>query len=306
MASGGFYYMFDLNNGSLSASYLKVNYLDGSSASKAGVSAAAIKASTGTNTNGVYWINLPTVGPTQVYCIMDSAVDGGGWMMAMKATRGTTFSYSSTHWTSVSTLNPTDTTRNDGDAKFDTMNYFPATDIMGLWPDITSVGGNLTLTNYGCWCWKQNKFNVNYATTSTSYPNASFTLTNGDFVNTAGVTPITLINFFNTVSRYFIGDAKTWKGWNNGTANSPIVFSSQTDVRFYGFNYYNNSSQRTRWGFGWNENGGGLFPGGNMDSDDVYGGIGMADSSYSAGERVACCADNTGINRSARVEIYIR
>jgi hypothetical protein len=177
---------------------------------------------------------------------------------------------------------------------------------MGLWPDITSVGGNLTLTNYGCWCWKQNKFNVNYATTSTSYPNASFTLTNGDFVNTAGVTPITLINFFNTVSRYFIGDAKTWKGWNNGTANSPIVFSSQTDVRFYGFNYYNNSSQRTRWGFGWNENGGGLFPGGNMDSDDVYGGIGMADSSYSAGERVACCADNTGINRSARVEIYIR
>jgi hypothetical protein len=67
-----------------------------------------------------------------------------------------------------------------------------------------------------------------------------------------------------------------------------------------------NSSPRTRWGFGWNENGGGLFPGGNMGSDDVMGGIGMANGSYSAGDLVNCCQNRTGINRTARVEVYIR
>jgi len=28
--------------------------------------------------------------------------------------------------------------------------------------------------------------------------------------------------------------------------------------------------------------------------------------SYSAGDKINCCNDTTGINRSARVEIYIR
>jgi hypothetical protein len=46
---------------------------DGSSAVNAGASAAAIKTLTGANVNGLYWINLPTVGPTQVYCIMNQA-----------------------------------------------------------------------------------------------------------------------------------------------------------------------------------------------------------------------------------------
>jgi hypothetical protein len=59
--------------------------LDGSTAARAAPSAAAIKALTGTNVDGVYWINLPAVGATRVYCIMDSRVDGGGWMMAMKS-----------------------------------------------------------------------------------------------------------------------------------------------------------------------------------------------------------------------------
>ena len=46
---------------------------DGSTAARAGTSAVSIKALTGTNTNGIYWIDFPTVGPTQVYCIMDIA-----------------------------------------------------------------------------------------------------------------------------------------------------------------------------------------------------------------------------------------
>ena len=49
-------------------------------------------------------------------------------MMMMKATRGTTFNYASTYWTAVNTLNTTSLNRNDGDAKFDAMNYFFAKD----------------------------------------------------------------------------------------------------------------------------------------------------------------------------------
>lgn len=120
----------------------------------------------------------------------------------------------------------------------------------------------------------------------------------GDF---NGGTRITPISFWSSVDRYFIMDANNFCGINN--------FSRQTDVRFYGYNYRNNPGWgRTRWGFGWNENGGGLYPGGNMDSDDVSGGIGMTGSfgTFSAGDRINCCQNVTGINRSARVEIYFR
>lgn len=243
-----------------------------------GISAQQLKRDYGYNTNGVYWIDLPTVGPTQIFCIMDSAIDGGGWMMAMKATRGTTFNYTSRHWTSVTTLNQNDLTRNDADAKYQTMNYFQGKDLLALWPDI-SQGGSISVSGYP-WVWLQNNFNDGNRTT--------------------------MINFFNTVDRKFVMDAKLFTGWASG------VFSSQTDVRFYGFNYRNNPGfARVRWGFGWNENGGGLFPNGNMDSDDVAGGIGLNTfwnnvNYYSAGDNIACCNDTTGINRSARVEVYVR
>ncbi len=254
--------------------------MDGSSATKAAPSAKYIQTAFGNYNDGEYWINLPYVGPTKVFCLLRSAVDGGGWMMAMKATRGTTFQYSSNYWTSANTLYPTQTNRNDGDAKFDTMNYYHAKDIMALWPDIpwnqggSSTGGSInTNGSYNVWCWLQNNFN-----------------------NGIRITPI---SFFNQASNLFFGDAFNFSG--KGTA-----FSSQVDVRFYGFNYTGNATGTTRWGFGWNENGGGLYPNGNQASNDVFSGIGMAAGSYSAGDYISCCQNNTGINRSARVEIYIR
>jgi hypothetical protein len=265
---------------------------DGLTSATAGVSAAQLKSDFGYNTDGVYWINLPTVGPTQIYCIMNSAYDGGGWMMAMKATTGTTFSYSANYWTTTNTLNPTDNTRNNADAKFNTFNYFKAKDILAVWPDITTSPGG-SITGLGAWTWLENIFYVNN---------------------------IELVNFFNSNigigyapggSGLFKKDAKTFSGWASG------VFSSQVDIRFYGFNYVNNpnfgTSAAARWGFGWNENGEGLFPSTTpsavyLGSNDVSGGIGLDSSygSYSAGDKIGCCNDTTGINRSARVEVYIR
>ena len=259
--------------------------LDGSTAAKAAPSAKYLQSAFGNYNDGTYWINLPYVGPTQVYCLLNSAVNGGGWMMAMKATRGTTFPYSSNYWTSANTLNPAQTNRNDGDAKFNTMNYYYAKDIMALWPDIpwnyngSSTGGSVnTNGSYNVWCWLQNNFN-----------------------NGIRITPI---NFFNSAPKFFYGDT-------NNFAGKGIAFSSQVDVRFYGFNYTGGNGSNVRWGFGWNENGGGLYPNGVEGSNDVSGGIGMSGVfttgvNYSAGDQISCCQNVTGINRSARVEIYIR
>ena len=260
--------------------------MDGSSAAKAAPNAKYLQNAFGKSTDGVYWINLPFVGPTQIYCLLSAAVDGGGWMMMMKSTTGTTFNYASNYWTSVNTLNTSSYDRTNADAKFDVMNYFHAKDMMALWPDIpwnygsSATGGSVnTNGSYNVWCWLQNNFN-------------------------SGVR-ITPINFFNTSTKLYLGNANNFAG--KGTA-----FSSQSDVLFYGFNYTNSSSTASvRWGFGWNENGGGIYPNGNEASNDVSGGIGMTGVfssaiNYSAGDQITCCQSNTGINRSARVEIYVR
>ena len=51
---------------------------DGSTSATAAPSARAIKQLTNTTTDGLYWIYIPQVGATQVYCDMNT--DGGGWM----------------------------------------------------------------------------------------------------------------------------------------------------------------------------------------------------------------------------------
>jgi hypothetical protein len=70
---------------------------DGSTSLRAATSAAAIKALTGTNVDGVYWIKAsPSAPAQQVYCVMDSTWDSGGWMIVAN-NAAVDDVYSSTH-----------------------------------------------------------------------------------------------------------------------------------------------------------------------------------------------------------------
>jgi hypothetical protein len=246
---------------------------DGKTSATAGTSALQIKTDYPASTDGVYWINLPTVGLKQVYCLMNSALDGGGWMLAMKATRGTTFSYSSTHWTTTSTLNATDLTLNDADAKYDVMNTFAAKDMMALWPDIANISAESgSIDGLTQWSWLQNNFNSGTRTS--------------------------LISMFNGGQRAYntsINGSMPFSGFNN------TKFSDQGGFTFYGLNYTTNSNARVRWGFAWNNET-------DQGSNDVSGGLGMdaAYGNFSAGDRANCCQRFLAINRSARVEVYVR
>lgn len=223
--------------------------------------------------NGLYYLNLPTYGITQVYCIMDNAMNGGGWMLAMKATRGTTFGYDSIHWTTNSILNEGSPNRNDGDAKYYPMNVVKARDVMAIFPDIGANGGSIAGQTYG-WTWLENNWNP-----STSQR--------------------TLIDYFATGQSRYISAPSGFSGF------SASYWSTQGGRQWYGFNYTANYYGRMRWGFAWNNEVDDL-------SNDVYGGIGMTgylppnNQNYSAGDFAACCQATTGLNRSMRVELYVR
>jgi uncharacterized protein YjdB len=235
-----------------------------------------IKNSTATNANGMYTIALSVGGAvvnTQVYCLMDSAIDGGGWTMAMKAPRNSqTFYYSSDYWTTSNNLNVGNVgsvTADATNAKFDTFNYMSATSMLAVFPDAGINGGSITGHTYG-WTWKQ-------------------VIPNG---------PKTPLQIFSDPTEQFIGDAYLYSGFDTR------VWTRQRDIRFYGFNW--NDNHKARWGFGWNENGGGLFPNGVRASDDASGGIGLQWNNYSAGDGAFCCTESNGLNRSMSFEMYVR
>ncbi|MFM7409217.1 MAG: fibrinogen-like YCDxxxxGGGW domain-containing protein, partial [Actinomycetota bacterium] len=236
-----------------------------------------IKQTTNTNTNGVYTINVNFGGviiPTQAYCLMDSALGGGGWTMIMKsAQNSTTFPYASNYWTTANTLNGSSLSLTSADAKFSTFNQLSGTELLAVFPDVntTSFGaterGSVDGHNYG-WTWRA-------------------TVPSG---------PKTALSLFSGASNQSLGDPFTFGGWNGS------VFSAQGGYKFYGFNYATSSwALKTRWGFGWNNEG-------DQGSNDVSGCIGLDTSarSYSAGDVINCCQNYTGLNRSMAVNIFIR
>jgi len=226
-------------------------------------SAQAIKDVGDDDGDGVYFIDLPTVGSTPVYCIMDSSAgDGGGYMLALKATRGTTFNYNSSYWTSTNTLNTTNPDRSNTDAKFDVFNYYVASEFIAFFPDLNN-GGQTSGFGSG-WHWRvagQNRTCLSRFQTETTLSN-----------NPRG-------------ESMYVGSG----------------FSNQLGFQRWSFNYTGDSDSSVRWGFGWNNEN-------NQGSNDVSSGIGMTSQyeSFSAGDHINCCAGTTGVNRSARVEIYVK
>ncbi len=233
--------------------------------------------------DGIYNINVNGT-PTRTYCLMDSKWDGGGWMLLMKATRGTTFNYNATYWTSdTTTLNPTELTRSvDADAKYNAFNHVRVKDIMAHWPDIVDskgasiTGGSIAQTE--TWTWLVNNY---YGS------GALATLITG----LAPVSP--------TLSR----DSPTAPDPKLFTGFDARIWSTQEPTRRHvlGGGTHITANQHTRWGFIWNENGLGDFT-----SSDVSGGIGMTHGTYSSGDYVACCHTSVGLNRSMRVQLYGR
>jgi hypothetical protein len=79
------------------------------------------------------------------------------------------------------------------------------------------------------------------------------------------------------------------------------IFSSQTQIHFFGFNYTNsaNAANNVRWGLGWNEN-----EQYNEGSNDVRGGIGGGWAQ--AGDQISCCQSQTGKITPMAFELYGR
>jgi len=216
---------------------------DGSSADKAATSAAAILAINPSAPDGVYWINVSGAGPTQVYCAMNSAhLGGGGWMLAWKCTRGSTFSYGSSYWTSANVYNETSQLNTgDGDHKNAIFNYYTAQSIAAVFPDLNN--GGQSSVPYNGWTWKQDGVNQTCLARFQSQGQLSS--------NPRG--------------------SSMWSGSG---------FSNQNGFQWYGFNYTSNGGNAVRWGFGWNNEGdqnsndvtGGIAPtrAGTSAGDHIY------------------------------------
>ncbi len=224
----------------------------------------------GITADGVYWIDPDGAGantPFQVYC--DMTYDGGGWTMLMKATTGTTFQYNATYWTTNNTLNPTDITRNNADAKYRSFNESPVTDIMARWPD----AGDIRWLHNNAW--------------------------------TARVA----LTGFNEFRNW--GNHTTARYWNSTYFSSQVIQAVPPGPSAWGTKLAGLGGilAGSRWGFRFNENGAGEW-----NSDDAGGGIGiaaagnigpLATTGASAGDSYGCCG-TTGMNRTARVEVYGR
>jgi len=149
--------------------------------------------------DGYYWISIPDVGSSYIYCIMDTNYFGGGWMLAMRSVYGSrNFYYDSPHFKSETTLNDNvnyinnnfkDILKNEEqlaissigdliykkepdapnkyDAKFHTFNKSRATEWMAIFYVINPetkekiIGGDLKAPhNKRGWIWKENNVDI--------------------------------------------------------------------------------------------------------------------------------------------------
>lgn len=263
----------------------------------------------GSQSNGTFWLSVNGVA-SQVYIMMESGFDGGGYVLAMKgANTGATFNYDASYWTKPNVLNSTGDTylsrnvTNNTDAKFNAFNYLPPRSIAAVFPEQTSTSytaGGLGSNDVYGFSWLENMPR-----------NASSYL--GIFTDTTSHYEILNGSMFSkSVTRQLLREA-TDKDIGKNPSNNTSIFTRQTNVKFFGFNYRQQewttpNTNKARWGFGNNENGV------NTDTEiertnDAIGGIGVSgDVSYSAGDfyNNAVNVTQTGINKATKFEMYLK
>ena len=216
--------------------------------------------------DGVYWINLPTVGARQCYC--DMTYNGGGWILIMKSNGDTTMGYSASYWTSANVLNESFVDRVQNiNAKYDAFNYYNGTDIMARW---ANFGDHRWLRNGA---WAPGTALANFQV----YRNWGYPQDQPDWNPTYFSAQQKQAGFgTNMVPQY-------------GT-NLPTTLGSAP------------GNVSVRWGYRYNENGPGVF---NSDDCGGGIGGNRYGTEYGSGDWFACCG-YTGANRYDRVEVYIR
>ncbi len=277
----------------------------GSASACPGDSAWQIKQATGTNTNGLYWIKVNGTS-TQVYSIMDSNMGGGGWMLAMKgASSGTTFTYSWTGWTNSGSYTGTQGTTIE-DAKFNVFDSMTANQVLAVWPSTTGnyCNDGATASNSTCGVGAYgssitSSYGFTWAETLTSGTLSTWTGHSGVVKGSScpSTYPLTLLSLFSNSNRCLIRKLAGATYSSSRTPYDPYgnhLFSTQKDVRFFGFNYGGSvDNTRARWGFGFNENG--QVTGQTYDdegSNDTSGGIGLL--AITSGDRPTCCTQDSG------------
>jgi hypothetical protein len=216
--------------------------------------------------DGVYWINLPTVGVKPCYC--DMTYNGGGWILIMKTTGDATLGYTANFWTTDNVLNETDPdiTRNIN-AKYDAFNHYQGTDIMARW---TGWGGHRWLRNGA---WAPGTALANFQV----YRNWGYPQSQPDWNSTIHS------------SQQYQGGLGTNMVPQYGT-NLPTTLGTSA------------GNVSVRWGYRFNENGPGVF---NSDDLGGGIGGNRYGTQYGAGDWFSCCG-HASSNRFDRAEVYIR
>jgi hypothetical protein len=304
----------------LDLSDITISQNDGSTEQKAAKSAIDIKRLTCTNTNGPYWIKYATNKPAKlVYCIMDSMVFGGGWMLALKGAKNSPeFVYRSHHWTNNTVLNETENNFVDfTNAKYDIYNYYPATDCLAIF-DANDTAGELTFNNYPEYGWIWHIPNIignvkitllDFFKPRTGFQRglSSYAYTSSNQGNIAWVKQWMINRGF---TGFYISPQYFEERFVKVTCieKSPLnrkIFSQQEHFKAWGLNVIPHAwAHAVRWGGSFNEN-----PGhwdGLPGSNDVSCGIGLEAKNYSAGDAITCCQSTKGTNASMGFKWFIR
>ncbi len=219
--------------------------------------------------DGVYKIK-PESQEFDAYC--DMTTDGGGWTLLMKAVgNDDVFSYEKNYWTSVNTLNENDLALGNSNAKYNSFNDVPLTEIRAEWPTIGHV--------------MQETVPLQTALLLFQRADSGRVLA----AHNAGMAD------YGDIWAQFPGPVP------KPQPSSPFPY--QSGYQTYGFNLQCNSGARVRWGWEWNNEN-------DCGTNDASAGIGIQHNSgnraASMGGWVACCSSKPNGPYPYQVRIWGR